>query len=82
MLYDKKTGTHLLQWPVEEIESLRVGDPTVKQVDLQPGSIELLRVDSAAEVCCVTFVLNYKHALNLQSQNLFSYCAVGYRSLI
>lgn len=54
MLYDKKTGTHLLQWPVEEIESLRAGDPIVKQVNLQPGSIELLHVDSAAEVCCAT----------------------------
>nr|ACC93585.1 beta-fructofuranosidase [Solanum tuberosum] len=50
VLYDKKTGTHLLQWPVEEIESLRAGDPIVKQVNLQPGSIELLHVDSAAEL--------------------------------
>ncbi|XP_055827173.1 acid beta-fructofuranosidase [Solanum dulcamara] len=50
VLYDKKTGTHLLQWPVEEIESLRAGDPIVKQANLQPGSIELLHVDSAAQL--------------------------------
>ncbi|MCD7470415.1 hypothetical protein HAX54_010283 [Datura stramonium] len=50
VLYDKKTGTHLLQWPVAEIESLRVGDPIVKQVNLQPGSIELIHVDSAAQL--------------------------------
>ncbi|KAM3248120.1 acid beta-fructofuranosidase AIV-18 [Capsicum annuum] len=49
VLFDKKTGTHLLQWPVAEIESLRSGDPKVKEVNLQPGSIELLHVDSAAQ---------------------------------
>ncbi|KAK4363475.1 hypothetical protein RND71_018716 [Anisodus tanguticus] len=50
VLYDKKTGTHLLQWPVKEIESLRAGDPIIKQVNLQPGSIELVHVDSAAQL--------------------------------
>ncbi|XP_060203406.1 acid beta-fructofuranosidase AIV-18 [Lycium barbarum] len=50
VLYDKKTGTNLLQWPVEEIESLRARDPIVKQLNLQPGSIELLHVNSAAQL--------------------------------
>ncbi|KAK4350742.1 hypothetical protein RND71_030055 [Anisodus tanguticus] len=50
VLYDKKTGTHLLQWPVKEIESLRAGDPVVKQANLQSGSIELVHVDSAAQL--------------------------------
>ncbi|CAN4080838.1 unnamed protein product [Withania somnifera] len=50
VLFDKKTGTHLLQWPVEEIESLRVGDPIVKEVNLQPGSIELIDVVSTAQL--------------------------------
>ncbi|XP_059304954.1 acid beta-fructofuranosidase AIV-18 isoform X2 [Lycium ferocissimum] len=50
VLYDKKTGTNLLQWPIEEIESLRAGDPIVKQLNLQPGSIELLHVNSAAQL--------------------------------
>ncbi|CAN4085290.1 unnamed protein product [Withania somnifera] len=50
VLYDKKTGTHLLQWPVEEIESLRAGDPILMEVNLQPGSIELIDVDSAAQL--------------------------------
>ncbi|XP_009794076.1 acid beta-fructofuranosidase AIV-18 [Nicotiana sylvestris] len=50
VLYDKETRTHVLQWPVKEIESLRIGDPLVKQVNLQPGSIELVHVDSAAQL--------------------------------
>ncbi|XP_016490380.1 acid beta-fructofuranosidase AIV-18 isoform X1 [Nicotiana tabacum] len=50
LLYDKETRTHVLQWPVKEIESLRIGDPLVKQVNLQPGSIELVHVDSAAQL--------------------------------
>lgn len=50
VLYDKKTGTHLLQWPVAEIESLRADDSIVKEVNLQPGSIELVHVDSAAQL--------------------------------
>ncbi|OIT28255.1 PREDICTED: acid beta-fructofuranosidase AIV-18-like [Nicotiana attenuata] len=50
VLYDKETRTHVLQWPVKEIESLRVDDPLVKQVNLQPGSIELVHVDSAAQL--------------------------------
>lgn len=50
VLYDKKTGTHLLQWPVAEIESLRADDSIVKEVNLEPGSIELVHVDSAAQL--------------------------------
>ncbi|VFQ66728.1 unnamed protein product [Cuscuta campestris] len=48
--FDKKTGSHLLQWPIEEIESLRLGDPVVTEVNLQPGSLLPINVSMATQL--------------------------------
>ncbi|XP_047962488.1 beta-fructofuranosidase, soluble isoenzyme I-like [Salvia hispanica] len=49
VVYDQKTGTDLLQWPVEELESLR-GDSVEADVKLGPGSIVPVAIDSASQL--------------------------------
>ncbi|OMP02215.1 Glycoside hydrolase, family 32 [Corchorus capsularis] len=48
--YDYKTGTHLLQWPVKEIESLRLNSNEFNQVTVLPGSVVPLEVGSATQL--------------------------------
>ncbi|XWS49780.1 hypothetical protein CRYUN_Cryun12cG0032200 [Craigia yunnanensis] len=50
ILFDKKTGTNLLQWPVEEIESLRLKSNQFNQVTVQGGSVVPLDVGSATQL--------------------------------
>lgn len=49
-MFDKKTGTHLLQWPVEEIDSLRLKGKEFNQVRIQAGSVVPLDIDSATQL--------------------------------
>ena len=49
-LQAKKTGTHLIHWRVEEIESLRSHGQEFKEVKLEPGSIVPLDIGSATQV--------------------------------
>jgi len=50
-VFDKKTRTHLLQWPVEEIESLRLRSYEFEEVVVKPGSVVPLDIGSATQVC-------------------------------
>ncbi|XVE65030.1 hypothetical protein DITRI_Ditri07aG0149200 [Diplodiscus trichospermus] len=50
ILLDKKTGSNLLQWPVEEIESLRLKKNVFNQVKVQAGSVIPLDVGSATQL--------------------------------
>ncbi|KAJ4822775.1 Beta-fructofuranosidase, soluble isoenzyme I [Turnera subulata] len=50
VLFDKKTGTHLLQWPVEEIESLRLNSSDFQEVLVEPGSVVPLDIGMATQL--------------------------------
>ena len=50
ILHDNKTGTHLLQWPIEELESLRTNSTEFEDVLLEPGSVVPLEIGSASQV--------------------------------
>ncbi|KAJ4759525.1 Beta-fructofuranosidase 1 [Rhynchospora pubera] len=50
VVYDMKTGTHLLQWPVKEVESLRLSSITFSGVSLAPGSVIPLDVGKATQL--------------------------------
>ncbi|XVF51681.1 hypothetical protein PTKIN_Ptkin04bG0204100 [Pterospermum kingtungense] len=50
ILFDQKTGTHLLQWPVEEIDRLRLGSNEFNRVTVQPGSVVPLDVGPATQL--------------------------------
>ncbi|KAL1324805.1 acid beta-fructofuranosidase 1, vacuolar [Arachis ipaensis] len=50
VLYDKKTGTNLLQWPVEEIESLRLSSHELKELLVKPGTVVPLHIGPATQL--------------------------------
>ncbi|XLT84416.1 hypothetical protein S245_006498 [Arachis hypogaea] len=49
VLYDKKTGTNLLQWPVEEIENLRLSSDEFKELLVKPGTVVPLHIGPATQ---------------------------------
>ncbi|KAL4360755.1 hypothetical protein GQ457_04G014300 [Hibiscus cannabinus] len=50
VLYDNKTGTNLLQWPVDEVESLRLNSTVFKEVVVEPGSVVPLDIGTATQL--------------------------------
>ncbi|KAK9060966.1 hypothetical protein SSX86_018146 [Deinandra increscens subsp. villosa] len=50
VVFDKKTGTNVLQWPIEEIEKLRSGNTVYEKVVLEPGSLVPLDVGLATQL--------------------------------
>ncbi|KAM0039097.1 putative sucrose:sucrose fructosyltransferase [Helianthus debilis subsp. tardiflorus] len=58
VVLDPKTQSNLLEWPVEEIETLRSEKyHEFKDVELRPGSLVPLDIGSTAEVFLVVFTL-------------------------
>lgn len=52
VLFDNKTGKNIIQWPVEEIETLRLGNSSeFSEVLVEAGSIVPLDIGSATQVC-------------------------------
>jgi beta-fructofuranosidase len=51
VLFDNKTGTNILQWPVEEVESLRLNSTDFDGVLVEPGSVVELDIGTATQVC-------------------------------
>nr|AJW82912.1 acid invertase [Dimocarpus longan] len=47
---DQKTGTNLIQWPVEEVESLRLTSKNFDNVKVTPGSVVPLDVGTATQL--------------------------------
>lgn len=50
MVFDNKTGANLLQWPVEEIGSLRLSSKEFNNVEMKPGSVVPLDVGPATQL--------------------------------
>ncbi|XP_068634796.1 beta-fructofuranosidase, soluble isoenzyme I-like isoform X2 [Aristolochia californica] len=50
VLFDNKTGTHLLQWPAEEVDSLRQGVTDFNNVKVNPGLVIPLDVSTATQL--------------------------------
>ncbi|KAA8533854.1 hypothetical protein F0562_031371 [Nyssa sinensis] len=50
VVFDKKTGTNLLYWPVEEVESLRLNCTEFDEVEVGPGTVVPLNISSATQL--------------------------------
>ncbi|CAJ2638561.1 unnamed protein product [Trifolium pratense] len=50
VLFDNKTGTNLLLWPVEEIESLRLSSDEYEEIVVEPGSVVPLNISQATQL--------------------------------
>lgn len=57
VLFDQKTGSNLLQWPVEEIEKLRLSSKDFNKVEVKAGSVEPLQVGTATQVCAFSVLI-------------------------
>ncbi|KAE9451615.1 hypothetical protein C3L33_16481, partial [Rhododendron williamsianum] len=50
VVFDKKTGSNILQWPVEDVERLRLNVTEFHGVELGPGSVVPLNIGSATQL--------------------------------
>ncbi|PWA86168.1 beta-fructofuranosidase [Artemisia annua] len=50
VVFDKKTGTNIIQWPVKEVEKLRSTNTTYEKIVLKPGSLVPLDVGLATQL--------------------------------
>lgn len=57
MLLDKKTGTNLIQWPIKEVENLRMESKIFDNVQVKAGSIQPLDIGTATQV----IIINLHH---------------------
>lgn len=55
-MFDEKTKSNLLQWPVEEVESLRTSSKDYNDIKMEPGTVMPIDVGGAAtQVGCIFF---------------------------
>lgn len=50
VVFDEKTGSNVLQWPVEEVESLRLSSAEFEGVVVKPGSVVPLDIGPATQL--------------------------------
>ncbi|XP_024981537.1 beta-fructofuranosidase, soluble isoenzyme I-like [Cynara cardunculus var. scolymus] len=50
VVFDKKTGKNILQWPIKEVEKLRSKSTVYKKVLLEPGSLVPLDIGAATQL--------------------------------
>ncbi|KAI3915705.1 hypothetical protein MKX01_015530 [Papaver californicum] len=61
VLFDGRTTTNLLQWPVEEVESLRLNSSEFNNINIQSGSVVPVDVGTATQLdITVEFEMNEK----------------------
>lgn len=59
MALDKKTGSNLIQWPVAEVESLRLRSDEFQNLKVKPGSVVPLEIGTAAQVLVHVIYFNW-----------------------
>ncbi|XP_065871286.1 acid beta-fructofuranosidase 1, vacuolar-like isoform X2 [Euphorbia lathyris] len=50
VLFDNKTGTNVIQWPVDEIETLRLNSSDFDDILIPPGSVVPIDIGSATQL--------------------------------
>ncbi|KAK7406230.1 hypothetical protein VNO78_07850 [Psophocarpus tetragonolobus] len=70
---DRKTGRNLLQWPVAEVESLRLRSDEFQNLTVNPGSVVPLEIGTAAQLDIEAEFEIDKEALEKTSQSNMEY---------
>ncbi|KAG7953352.1 hypothetical protein I3843_12G105400 [Carya illinoinensis] len=68
VLLDTKTGTNLLQWPVEEVDNLRLTSREFERVEVKAGSVVPLDIDAATQLDIFAEFELDKEALEMTAQ--------------
>ncbi|PPS17539.1 hypothetical protein GOBAR_AA03043 [Gossypium barbadense] len=78
ILFDNKTGTNLLQWPVEEIESLRLNDTEFEKVAVKAGSVVPLDVGPGSQLDIIAeFEIDKEALKKATGSNITFSCQTG-----
>ncbi|KAF5734429.1 acid invertase [Tripterygium wilfordii] len=78
VMFDKKTGTNLLQWPVEEVDSLRFSSKEFNRVEVTAGSVVPLQVGIASQLDIVAeFELDQKGLERAAESNVEFSCSAS-----
>ncbi|XP_074357518.1 acid beta-fructofuranosidase-like isoform X2 [Apium graveolens] len=76
ILFDKKTGSNLIQWPVDEVEELRSNKKVFDKVEIKPGSVMPLDIGSAAQLDIkAEFELDEKAIERVNAQQVVYNCS-------
>lgn len=70
---DKKTGSNLLQWPVAEVESLRLKSDEFKNLKVKPGSVVSIDIETATQLDILAEFEIDKEALEKTGQSNVEY---------
>lgn len=70
VLFDVKTRSNLLQWPVDEVEQLRMNSTTYTNITIDTASYFRLSASRAAQVC-TTYNLLFHFSLFLQENRTY-----------
>ncbi|XP_076941080.1 acid beta-fructofuranosidase-like [Bidens hawaiensis] len=78
ILLDKKTQSNIIQWPVDEINTLRTNVTVFKNLELEAGSLVPLDLPAASQLDIVAeFELNEATVLKLNGADATYLCANG-----
>uniref|UniRef100_A0A7N0ZQG7 Beta-fructofuranosidase n=2 Tax=Kalanchoe fedtschenkoi TaxID=63787 RepID=A0A7N0ZQG7_KALFE len=50
VIFDNETGTNIIQWPVKEVDGLRLNSTEYVNVELRPGSVVPIDIGSASQL--------------------------------
>ncbi|OIV89547.1 hypothetical protein TanjilG_19363 [Lupinus angustifolius] len=75
---DKKTRSNLLQWPIAEVESLRLRSDQFKSLNAKPGSVVSLDIESATQLDIVAeFEINKEAIEKTTKSNVEYQCSTN-----
>lgn len=78
VVLDTKTGSNLLQWPVEEVESLRLKSKNFNNIEVKAGSAVPLELDGATQLDIVAeFELDRKAIERTAESNVEFSCSTN-----
>ena len=52
-MFDHKTGSNLLQWPVEEVNKLRSNKTVFENLEVNGGAVVPLEIGLGSQVCTI-----------------------------
>ncbi|XP_074557791.1 beta-fructofuranosidase 1-like [Curcuma longa] len=78
VLFDQKTGNNLLQWPVDEVDKLRLTQNNLGNISLAAGSVLPLDVGTATQLDIIAeFALNYSSSANATEADVEYNCSTS-----
>ncbi|XP_043694930.1 beta-fructofuranosidase, soluble isoenzyme I-like isoform X2 [Telopea speciosissima] len=78
VVFDKKTRTNIIQWPVEEVENLRSNSKTFNNITIKAGSIVPLDIGKATQLdITVEFEIDITALEETVDENDFEYHCIS-----